>query len=101
MSPEEQKELDAFFEDALATGHIWHSKLPIGTPVFFIQKKDRKLHFVQDYHALNLITQKNHYPLPLINDLIHRLKGTKYFTKLDVCWGYNNVRIKDGDEWKE
>jgi hypothetical protein len=50
--------------------------------------------------VLNLITRKNCYPLPLINDLIHRLKGAKYFTKLDVRWGYNNVRIKEGDEWK-
>jgi hypothetical protein len=38
--------------------------------------------------------------LPLIDDLIHRLSGVRYFTKLDVQWGYNNVRIKEGDEWK-
>src|SRR3981189_2201315 len=100
MSPEEQTELDAFLEEALATGRIWHSKSPIGAPVFFIKKKDGKLRFVQDYRALNLITRKNRYPLPLIDDLIHRLKGAKYFTKLDVRWGYNNVRIKEGDEWK-
>jgi hypothetical protein len=100
MSPEEQKELDAFLEDALATGRIRHSKSPIGAPVFFIKKKDRKLHFVQDYRALNLITRKNRYPLPLIDDLIHRLKDARYFTKLDVCWGHNNVRIKDGNKWK-
>src|SRR3981189_214822 len=50
--------------------------------------------------ALNLITRKNRYPLPLIDDLIHRLKGAKYFTKLNVRWGYNNVRIKEGNEWK-
>jgi hypothetical protein len=100
MSPEEQRELDTFLEEALATGRIWHLKLPIGAPVFFIKKKDGKLHFVQDYCALNLITRKNRYPLLLIDDLIHQLKGAKYFTKLDVHWGYNNVRIKEGDEWK-
>jgi len=43
---------------------------------------------------------KNRYPLPLISELINKLKGAKYFTKLDVRWGYNNVRIKEGDEWK-
>jgi hypothetical protein len=69
------------------------SKSPIGAPVFFIKKKDGKLCFVQDYRTLNLITQKNHYPLPFIDNLIHQLKGVKYFTKLDVRW-YNNVRIK-------
>ncbi len=43
---------------------------------------------------------KNRYPLPLISELIDKLCGAKYFTKLDVCWGYNNVRIKEGDEEK-
>jgi hypothetical protein len=100
MSPKKQRELDVFLEEALATGRIRHLKSPIGAPVFFIKKKDGKLRFVQDYRALNLITRKNRYPLPLIDDLIHRLKGAKYFTKPDVRWGYNNVRIKEGDEWK-
>jgi transposase InsO family protein len=100
MSPDEQKEMDAFLEEALSTGRIRPSKSPIGAPVFFIKKKDGRLRFVQDYRALNAITRKNTYPLPLIDDLIHRLSGAKYFTKLDVRWGYNNVRIKDGDEWK-
>jgi hypothetical protein len=36
----------------------------------------------------------------IINDLIHRLKDAHYFTKLDGRWGYNNVRICEGDEWK-
>jgi hypothetical protein len=47
-----------------------------------------------------VITRKTQYPLPLIDDLIHRLKDARYFTKLDVRWGYNNVRIHEGDEWK-
>jgi len=100
MTLEEQGELDAFLEEALSTGRIRPSKSPIGAPVFFVKKKDGKLRFVQDYRALNAITRKNRYPLPLIDDLIHRLKGARYFTKLDVRWGYNNVRIKEGDEWK-
>jgi hypothetical protein len=47
-----------------------------------------------------VITRKNQYPLPLINNLIDRLKDARYFTKLDVRWGYNNVCIRKGDEWK-
>jgi Reverse transcriptase (RNA-dependent DNA polymerase) len=43
---------------------------------------------------------KNKYPLPLISELINKLQGAKYFTKLDVRWGFNNVRMKEGDEWK-
>jgi hypothetical protein len=100
MTLTEQTDMDAFLKEALATGRIRQSKLPLGAPVFFIKKKDGKLHFVQDYRALNAITRKNGYPLPLIDDLIHRLKGTCYFTKLDVRWGYNNVCIREGDEWK-
>ncbi len=46
------------------------------------------------------MTIKNRYPLPLISELMDKLQGAKYFSKLDVQWGYNNVRIKDGDEWK-
>src|SRR5271155_2074734 len=49
---------------------------------------------------LNEGTIKNTYPLPLISELVDQLKGSKYFTKLDIQWGYNNVRIKDGDQWK-
>jgi hypothetical protein len=46
------------------------------------------------------MTIKNSYPLPLISDIVNRLRTAKIFTKLDVRWGYNNVRIKEGDEWK-
>jgi hypothetical protein len=100
MTLTEQTEMDTFLEEALATGRIRQSKSPLGAPVFFIKKKDGKLRFVQDYRALNAITRKNWYPLPLIDDLIHRLKDMCYFTKLDVRWGYNNVHIHEGDEWK-
>jgi len=43
---------------------------------------------------------KNKYPLPLISELVSQLCGARYFTKLDVRWGFNNVHIKPGDEWK-
>ncbi len=46
------------------------------------------------------MTIKNCYPLPLISELIDKLHGAKYFTKLNVCWGYNNVRIRKGDKEK-
>jgi len=62
--------------------------------VFFVKKKDRKLRLVQDYRVLNAMTVKNKYLLPLIPELIAKLCGAKYFTKLDVHWGFNNVRIK-------
>ena len=74
----------------------------MASPVFFIKKKDGKLQFAQDYRKLNAIMVKNTYPLPLIPDIINQISDSKakYFTKLDVRWGYNNVRIREGDEWK-
>ncbi len=72
----------------------------MASPVFFIKKKDGKLRLVQDYRRLNKITIKNRYPLPLAADIINRLKGAQYFTKFDVRWGYHNIRIHKGDEWK-
>jgi len=98
LSPLEQMELDAFLEENLRTGWIRPSKSPIAAPVFFIKKKDGSLRLVQDYHVLNAITVKNRYPLSLISELVSQLRRAKYFTKLDVRWGFNNVRIKPGDE---
>ena len=100
LSPVEQKELDAFLKENLETGQIQPSKSLMSSLVFFIKKKDSSLRLVQDYRALNAITVKNKYPLPLISELINKLQGTRYFTKLNVCWGFNNVQMKEGDEWK-
>jgi len=68
--------------------------------VFFIKKKDGSLQLVQDYRVLNSMMVKNKYPLTLISELVLQLHGAKYFTKLDVHWGFNNICIKPRDEWK-
>jgi len=70
------------------------------SPVFFVEKKNRSKHMVMDYCRLNKQTVKNNYPLPLITDLIDSMGNKRVFTKMDLRWGYNNVRIKKGDEWK-
>src|SRR5882724_9414440 len=74
----------------------------MASPIFFIKKKDGSLHLVQDYRKLNVMTVKNAYPLPLIPDILNKVSEAKawYFTKLDILWGYNNIQIKEGDEWK-
>jgi len=100
LSLVEQKELHSFLEENLHTGRIYPFKSPIVAPVFFIKKKDSSLWLVQDYRTLNSMTVKSKYPLPLISKLVSQLCGARYFTKLDVCWGFNNVCIKPGDEWK-
>jgi hypothetical protein len=68
--------------------------------LFFIKKKDDKQRPVQDYCKLNEIIICNTYPLPLIKDLIQSLVKKKWFTKFDIHWGYNNMHIKDDDQWK-
>jgi hypothetical protein len=101
MNPEEQKEQEKFLEENLRKGYIRPSISPMASPFFFISKKDsKKLRPVQDYRRLNEGTIKNAYPLPRVDELLDKLKGAKYFTKLDLRWGYNNVRIRPGDEWK-
>ena len=100
LSPLEQAKLDTFLEENLRTGRIRPSKSPIVAPVLFIKKKDGLLWLVQDYCALNAMTIKNRYPLPLISELVSQLRGARYFMKLDVRWGFNNVCIKPRDEWK-
>ena len=100
MSPAEQVELDKFLTERIAKGYSVPSKLPMASPDFFIKKKDGKLRLVQDYHQLNKITIKNRYPLPLAADMINWLTKAQYLTKFDVRWGYHNICIQEGDEWK-
>jgi len=100
LSPVEQKELDSFLEENLCTRQIRPSKSPMAALVFFIKKKDGSLWLVQDYRALNSMTVKNKYPLPLISKLVSQLCKARYFTKLDVRWGFNNICIKPRDKWK-
>jgi len=65
-----------------------------------VAKKDGTWRMVQDYQYVNQWMIKNGYPLSLITDILDRVGKRKVFTKLDLRWGYNNVRIKEGDEWK-
>ena len=76
------------------------SKSRYTVPYFYISKKDSSLWLVQDYRKLNQVTIKNKTPLSLIREVIDKLKEARYFNKLDLIWEYNNVRIKEGDEWK-
>ena len=100
LSREEREEVQTFVEDQLRKGYIQPSKSPQTSPVHFVAKKDGTRRMVQDYRHINQWTIKNGYPLPLIADILDEVGKRKVFTKLDLRWGYNNVRIKEGDEWK-
>ena len=89
-----------FVREQLRKEYIRPSKSPQMAPVFFVGKKDGKKRMVQDYRYLNEWTIKNNYSLPLISDVLENIGTKKLFTKMDLRWGYNNIRIKKGDEWK-
>jgi len=100
MNRIEDEAVQKFLHDELEKGYICESKSPYASSFFFVRKKDSKLRPVQDYRKINAITIRNQYPLPLIADLIRDLSNAHIYTKLDVRWGYNNVRIREGDEKK-
>ena len=100
LSRNEKEEVQNFVEDQLRKGYIKPSKLPQTLLVFFVGKKNGSKQIVMDYRNLNSQTMKNNYPLPLITELIDNMGSKKVFTKMDLRWGFNNVRIKEGDEWK-
>ena len=100
LHQKEREEMHKFVNEHLTRGTIRDSKSPYAASFFFIKKKDGKLRPVQDYRPINKWTKKNRNVSPLIPQTIDRLSGCTLFTKFDVRWGYNNVRIKPGDEWK-
>ncbi|KAF7760450.1 transcriptional regulator family: Zinc finger, CCHC-type [Agaricus bisporus var. burnettii] len=100
LSPNKREEVQAFVKDQLRKGYIRPLKSSQTSPVFFVPKKDGKKRMVQDYRFLNDWTIKNNYPLPLISELIDTMGSKRLFSKIDLRWGYNNIRIKEGDEWK-
>ena len=97
---QERNSLDTWIDQELAKGYITRSCSPTAAPIFFIKKKDRLLRLVQDYRALNTVTKKNKFPIPQISDLIDRLSKASIFTKLNLRWGFNNIRIREGDKEK-
>jgi len=100
MTLKEEETLSQWLNEQLKAELIVESNSKYAALYFFIPKKDGTLQLVQDYRLLNQYTIKDKTPLPLINEVIDKLKNTKYFNKLDLIWGYNNIRIKEGNEWK-
>ena len=97
---EEREEVREFVKEQLQKEYIWPSKSPQTELVFCVGNKNGKKQIVQDYRYLNEWTIKNNYSLPLISDVLENIGMKKMFTKMDLRWGYNNVRIKERDEWK-
>ncbi|GBG88920.1 hypothetical protein CBR_g48532 [Chara braunii] len=100
MSPRELEELPKQLDELLEKGWIRPSSSPFGTPVLFVPKKEGELRMCIDYRGLNAITVKNAEPLPRIDDLLDRVQGCKYFSKIDLKFGYHQIEVHPDDQYK-
>ena len=91
MILKEEEALNQWLDEQLKAELIVESKSRYVAPCFYIPKKDGSLQLVQDYRKLNQVTIKDKTLLPLIREVIDKLKEAKYFNKLDLIWRYNNV----------
>jgi hypothetical protein len=100
LSELELRSLREYLDEHLQKGSIRLSSSPAGSPILFVKKKDGSLRLCVDYRGLNSITIKNRYPLPLIPEMLDRLRSARIYTKLDLRDAYNLIRIASGEEWK-
>ena len=97
MAPMELKELKLQLQELLKKAFIRPNVSPMGAPGLFVKKKDCTLRLCVDYRQLSKMTVKNKYLLPRIDDSFDQLKGASVFSKIDLRYGYHQLRIKDVD----
>src|SRR5260370_19978590 len=100
LSPLELVALWEFLKEHTKSGFIHPSKSPWGSPVLFVKKTDGSLHLCMDFHALNRVMEKDHYPLPLISDLLTSPTPARISYKIDLKHAYHLLHIAKGDESK-
>jgi hypothetical protein len=84
-------------KEPLDKGYIHPSSSPWGYLALFVKKKDQFLRLCGDYRPLNVVTIKNKYPLSCINILFYQLVDDKVFSKVDLCSGYHQIKIRPKD----
>jgi hypothetical protein len=97
MSPVELEKLKIQLQDLLDKGFIHPSSSPWGCTTLLMSKKDKDLHLCVHYRTLNEVTIKNKYPLPHIDILFDQLAGVQVFSKIDLCSGYHQIKIRVED----
>ncbi|KAI2644730.1 Transposon Tf2-6 polyprotein [Labeo rohita] len=100
LSQPETEAMEHYIKEELAKGFIRPSTSPASAGFFFVKKKDGGLRPCIDYRALNEVTVKYRYPLPLVPPALEQLRSACFYTKLDLRSAYNLIRIRKGDEWK-
>ena len=97
MAPVELQELRVQLQELLNKGFIRPSTSQWGAPVLFAKKKGKTLRLCIDYRQLNMVTIKNRYPLPRIDDLFDQLRGARVYSKIDLHTGYHQLRVRETD----
>ncbi len=100
LSEVKQLALHKFLNENLANHFVQPLQSSARVPILFICKKDGSLCLAVDYCGLNRLTNKDHYPLPLIPDLLNHLCSANIYSKVNLHGAYNLVHIAEGDEWK-
>ena len=100
LSQSELETLCTFVEEHVNLGFIQPSKSPHSILILFVKKKDSSLWLCVDYCGLNWISKKDHYPLPLLSDLLDAPQRAWVFTKIYLRHAYHLVHIVEGEEWK-
>jgi hypothetical protein len=89
----ELAELKEHIKELLEKGFIHPSSSLWGAPMIFVLKKDGTQRLYVDYRALNEVSIKNKYPLPMIDDLFDQLCGVRVFSKIDLQSGYHQLKV--------
>ncbi|GJX71160.1 putative reverse transcriptase domain-containing protein [Tanacetum coccineum] len=97
LAPAKMKELAEQLKELSDKGFIRLSTSPWGAPILFVKNKDGSFRMCIDYHELNKLTVKNHYPLPRIDDLFDQLQGSSIYSKIDLRSGYHQLRVREED----
>jgi hypothetical protein len=97
MLPIEFKELKFQLQGLLDKCYICPSTSPWCGPTLFVIMKDKELCLCVDYRLLNAVTIKNKYPLPQIDISFDQLAGAQVFSKIDLCSGCHQIKIRVED----